>query len=112
MKADLAWQYCDTNHKQINKEFAEMDKHEVLCNIASNVGSDPCNLALAEEIFEKIKYQTTQYVLKHEFHANQEVSDQLSLWLEEQCEPSAAKPLKSFMQKYLHPFINSSKKSA
>ena len=89
------------NLGRLDEEIAQMDKHEVLCSIASSFGKDPSLLNVAEKIFESIKYQMTEYVLKHEFNAKSELSVELALWLEQKQQPQAAKPLVSLMTAYL-----------
>ena len=48
-------------------ELKSNDKHEIVVKIAEILGSSPANLKVAEEIFEKIKFEMTRYILHHEY---------------------------------------------
>ncbi len=87
----------------VDQEIAEMDKHELLCCIASSFGNDPAFFNLAEDIFDQLKYRITEYVLKHEYNRENNLSVDLTLWLEEQKSPKAAHPLHSLIHNYLKP---------
>lgn len=86
----------------ITTEMAEMDKHEIICKIASHMGDDPSLFSKAEDLFEIIKYKTTEYVLRHEFNHDSRLSVQLTLWLEQKQEPTSFNLLEQVMHKYLN----------
>ncbi|MDH5720303.1 MAG: hypothetical protein OEZ13_06725 [Spirochaetia bacterium] len=108
-KAKLRCNFCSgfddkiegDNETAISKEIADMKKHELIACIASYLGSDPEYLNVAEELFEIIKYPLAEYVLKHEFNKNHNLSVQLALWLEEQSSPKAIEPIKNIVDTYL-----------
>lgn len=87
----------------LNKEIADMEKHEVIAYIAASIGDSPMHLAKAEAIFDEIKYTVTEYVLKHEFNEENGLSVQVALWLEKRREPALFKPLEFIINKYLKP---------
>ncbi|MDH4127839.1 MAG: hypothetical protein OEV44_03735 [Spirochaetota bacterium] len=101
--------YCtgfeDKIHKKdfhpMNKEIADMEKHEVIAYIASCIGDSPKHLTKAENIFDEIKYTVTEYVLKHEFNEENGLPVQVALWLEKRREPALFKPLEEIINKYL-----------
>ena len=86
----------------LETENAEMSKHELLCCIASSFGDSPENFAIAEAVFDKIKYKVAEHVLKHEYNRSHSLPVNMSIWLEQRCEPSAVKPLFQIIEKYLH----------
>jgi len=88
-------------NSEICKEIADMKKHELIACIASYLGKDPEYLSVAEELFEILKYPVTEYVLKHEFNKNNNLSLHLALWLEEQSTPDAVEPLNNIVDTYL-----------
>ena len=89
-------------HEIIN-ELADMDKHEVLCSISEKLGSNPENFNLAEEIFEKVKYSMTEYVLKHEFNREGSLSVDVAIWLENRRSPHGLQSLNNLIHQYLKP---------
>ena len=89
--------------RELADEMADMDKHEVLCSIASSLGSNPENFNKAEEIFEKIKYSLTEYVLRHEYNRESSLSVDITLWLENRKSPLAMQSLNTFIEDYLKP---------
>ena len=109
LKAKLRCNFCSGFEDKIEgdpdsaftKEIADMKKHDLIACIASYLGSDPEYLNVAEEMFEIIKYPLTEYVLKHEFNKNHNLSVQLALWLEEQSTPTSAEPIKNIVETYL-----------
>ena len=84
-------------------EIAEMDKHEILSKIASFLGSDPACFNMAEDMFDTLKYSMAEYVLKHEFNKESNMSVQLTMWLEQKKTPDLLNPLNSVIHKYLTP---------
>ena len=84
-------------------ELAEMDKHELLCSIATSFGKDPAFFNIAEEIFDRVKYQISEYVLKHEYNRENRLSVDLTLWLEQRKKPMAARSLDTLIHTYLKP---------
>src|SRR5262245_10119488 len=69
---------------ELAREIAEMEKHELLCAMASCIGNDPSCLGMAEQLFEKVKYSLTEYVLKHEYNNYHDLEIDVTLWLEHQ----------------------------
>lgn len=86
---------------EILGEIAEMDRHEIICRIAGFLGTEPSCLSLAEKMFNNIKYQITEYVLKHEFNNENDLSVQLAIWLEQKQAPELMQPLHSIISRYL-----------
>ena len=88
-------------NNSMTSEIAEMEKHELICNMAIMLGSDADSLSQAESLFNQLKYQITEYVLKHEYNYSHSLPVNISLWLEQQKEPKAVAPLKNLIQTYL-----------
>jgi hypothetical protein len=82
-------------------ELKEMHKHEVLAKICEIVGPCPSNFSKAEEIFDGIKYEITNYVIHHEFCRSHMVNTELLLWLDGRTNPKNIKKLDSFIKRYL-----------
>lgn len=87
----------------MHKEISEMERHEIISDIAIKMGNSPEYLSVAEKIFDDIKYAVTEYVLKHEFNEESGLSVQVALWLEKRKEPALYKPLEFVINKYLKP---------
>ena len=88
-------------NNSMTSEIAEMEKHELICKMAAMLGSDANSLSQAESLFNRLKYQITEYVLKHEYNYSHSLPVNISLWLEQQKEPKAIKPLNNLIQTYL-----------
>lgn len=82
-------------------EFKEMDKHEIIIKICDVMGSSPMNLRIAEEIFEKIKFDLTKYVIHHEYSKEDSIRARLLIWLDTMSNPGKAKAVANFMKKYI-----------
>ncbi len=82
-------------------ELKEINKHEIVIKICEMLGPFAENLNLAEEIFNKIKYDTANYVLHHEYNSINGVSTDLLLWLDGRVNPQNARKLNRFIKKYL-----------
>ncbi|HSV96580.1 MAG TPA: hypothetical protein VLM75_06560 [Spirochaetota bacterium] len=82
-------------------ELREINKHEIIIKICEMLGPYAENLNLAEEIFEKIKYDTANYIVHHEYDSVNGVSTNLLLWLDGRVNPQNAKKLNKFIKKYL-----------
>ncbi|HRP68365.1 MAG TPA: hypothetical protein PLY93_02415 [Turneriella sp.] len=87
---------------EIKEEITLMQKHEIIRQMSMCMGADIECLQHAEKLFDQFKYHITEYVLKHEFNCESNLSLQMVLWLEEKCCPDSAKSLHSVMGKYLH----------
>ena len=59
------------------------------------------NLNLAEQIFEKIKYDMANYIVHHEYNSLNGVSTDLVLWLDSRVNPQNVRKLNRFIKKYL-----------
>lgn len=88
---------------EILHEIGLMAKHEIIAEMACHLGNRPEHLALAEQVFDSMRYQITEYVIKHEFNRENKVSVQMALWLDHKKEPAAASSLTGIIQKYLQP---------
>jgi hypothetical protein len=85
----------------VKAEVSLMDKHEIIRQMSSFLGTDPQALTQAEEIFENFKYMIAEYVVKHEFNCESKLSVQMVLWLEQKCQPTAMHPLHNIIGQYL-----------
>lgn len=57
-----------------------------------------------EQFFDNIKYQVTEYVLKHEFNSDHNLSVQLTLWLDKCRNPDSFEALQEMViNTYLKP---------
>ena len=84
------------------QELREIDKHEIIVKISEILGSDPCNLCLAEDILNELKFDIARYVIHHEYSKESNgIKSKLLLWLESKTNPEKAKKLTSFMNKYI-----------
>jgi hypothetical protein len=82
-------------------ELREIDKHEIIVRICDILGSNPSNLHLAEDVFEKLKFEIARYIIHHEYCRCNSIRSQLLLWLDSRINPDNAKKLSNFMKKYL-----------
>ncbi|MCX7678112.1 MAG: hypothetical protein N2316_02735 [Spirochaetes bacterium] len=83
------------------KVLKETQKHELICAISQYLGSSPSNLAVAEKIFEDLKFEIAKYIIHHEYHSPNGVSTELLLWLDSKSQPAQAKSFGEFICKYL-----------
>lgn len=88
-------------YETCRKALKESQKHELICAIGQYLGSSPSNLAVAERIFEDLKFEIAKYIIHHEYHSPKGVSTELLLWLDSKSEPAKAKSLGEFICKYL-----------
>jgi hypothetical protein len=88
-------------YETCRRALKESQKHELICAIAQYLGPSPANLALAERIFEDLKFEIAKYIIHHEYHSPKGVSAELLLWLDSKSEPAKAKSLGEFICKYL-----------
>ncbi len=79
----------------------ETQKHELICKISQIMGPSPSNIAMAEKIFDSIKFELAKYIIHHEYDSPRGVSAELLLWLDSKSEPRKAKSLFEFLFKYL-----------
>ncbi|MGV7928593.1 MAG: hypothetical protein AB2L13_06755 [Spirochaetota bacterium] len=82
-------------------ELREINKHEIVIKICEVMGPYAENLNLAEEIFEKVKYDMANYIVHHEYNSLNGVSTDLLLWLDTRVNPQNARKLNRFIKKYL-----------
>lgn len=82
------------------KEFAEMDKHEIISKICEHLGSGPENFNHAESIFENLRFEIAKYVIHHEFSIQRGIKPDLLLWLDSKTNPAKAEMLERFMMKF------------
>ena len=82
-------------------ELREMDKHEIIVKICEILGPNPLNLHLAEDVFEKLKFEIARYIIHHEYCRCNSIRSQLLLWLDSKINPDNAEKLSNFIQKYL-----------
>lgn len=85
----------------VKQEVSLMQKHEIIRQMSSKIGSDSRALLQAEELFDSFKYMIAEYVMKHEFNSESKLSVQMVLWLEQKCEPTAMHPLHGIIGQYL-----------
>ncbi|MCS6983762.1 MAG: hypothetical protein NZM25_01370 [Leptospiraceae bacterium] len=60
--------------------------------------------AAAEVIFDSLKYDITEYILKHEFCSEHNLSVEMTLWLEGKKHPQAAAQLSNTLKSLLSTF--------
>ncbi len=82
-------------------ELKEMEKHELICKISQILGPSPANFCKAEMIFDVIKFDLAKYIIHHEYDSPHGVSTDLLLWLDSKIDPSKAKCVSDFFNKYL-----------
>lgn len=82
-------------------ELKEINKHEIVIKICEVLGPYAQNLNLAEQIFEKIKYDMANYIVHHEYNSLNGVSTDLVLWLDSRVNPQNVRKLNRFIKKYL-----------
>ncbi len=82
-------------------ELKEINKHEIVIKICEVLGPYAQNLNLAEQIFDKIKYDIANYVVHHEYNSLNGVSTDLVLWLDSRVNPQNVRKLNRFIKKYL-----------
>jgi len=89
--------------KCCHNELREIDKHEIIVKICQIIGSTPENLCKAEDVFNDIKYDITKYVMHHEYcsETRDQVKPKFLLWLDSKAEPTKARELSKFLDKYL-----------
>jgi len=110
-KLNCRCRYCSGFEEKILKkdsseystEISEMEKHEIILEIAGYLGNEPDNISLAEKIFDNLKYSIAEFVLKHEFNEESNLSVQLALWVENRKKPELYKPLQDVIDRYLKP---------
>lgn len=90
-----------TEQNNVKEELSLMQKHEIIRQMSSYIGTDTRSLTQAEELFETFKYMIAEYVVKHEFNCESKLSVQMVLWLEQKCEPTAMHPLHGIIGQYL-----------
>lgn len=82
------------------EELEQMDKHEIIAKICEVIGPNPENLCLAEDIFNKIKFDITRYVIHHHYCRENTIRRRLLIWLDSKVNPNGEATLSHFMQKY------------
>ena len=76
------------------KDSSNENKHNEVHEKESSLDS-PCDaLRVAAELFEGFKYQIADYVLRHEFNQENDLSVHMTMWLDKQKQPDAFSPLK------------------
>ncbi|MFC1669280.1 hypothetical protein ACFL20_02740 [Spirochaetota bacterium] len=93
---------CNSVFDKICKdELLEIEKHEILAKICEIIGPSPANFCKAEDIFDRLKYEITRYVLHNEYCQESGIRSKLVLWLDSKVNPEKAEKLSSFMSKFL-----------
>jgi hypothetical protein len=83
------------------KEFAEIDKHDIVSKICDIIGSCPENLGPAEKVFEALRFEIARYVIHHEFARFDGVKTNMLVWLDSKANPDNAEKLTNFLMKYV-----------
>ncbi|MFH0976656.1 MAG: hypothetical protein V1874_12810 [Spirochaetota bacterium] len=83
------------------KELKEINEHEIIVRLAEMLGSSPCELGKAEEIFNRIKYAVANYIIHHEYNSPKGVSADLLAWLDSHTNPDKSKRLNKFFSKFV-----------
>lgn len=90
------------SNDKINERIAEERRHELLSVIESKINKvkkkDNCGY---EELFEELKYEFTEYVLKYEFNREFNLSVELAIWLENKRYPEKITPLHQIINEFL-----------
>jgi hypothetical protein len=81
-------------------ELREIDKHEIIMKICEILGSQPSNIGVAEQIFEKIKFDITRFIMHHEYCRENTIRRRLLIWLDTKVNPANEVILTSFIDKY------------
>lgn len=82
-------------------DVEEVEKHEILVRIADFLEAGPHGFAIAEDIFDEVKYQIARYVILFEFNKTLPLSTQLALWLDMKLQPKQRKR----MERLIHHFF-------
>ena len=82
------------------EELKEIDKHEIIAKICDIIGPHPENFSIAEEIFEKVKFDIARYIMHHEYCRENTIRRRLLIWLDSKVNPSQEAVLTDFMHKY------------
>jgi hypothetical protein len=83
------------------EEIKQSNEHEIVAQISSLLGEQPCTLCKAEEIFNAMKYEIARYIISHEYASCSKVNEDLLLWLDEKTSPAGVKRLVEIIEKYL-----------
>ena len=85
------------------EEIRQCDEHEIVVQISEIIGTQPCNLCKAEEIFNSMKYEIARYIVAHEFQCSRkaDLDEELLLWLDEKTSPAGVKQLVETIERYL-----------
>lgn len=86
-------------------DVEEVEKHEILVRIADFLEAGPHGFAIAEDIFDEVKYQIARYVILFEFNKTLPLSTQLALWLDMKLQPKQRKR----MERLIHHFFEEEK---
>lgn len=87
--------------ESVMRHFAERERMAIIHSIAQLLNEAEGDHGLAENIFEEMRYRIAEYVLKHEFNAENSLSVQLTLWLEQCRSPDSYEPLQFVIDTYL-----------
>ncbi len=80
-------------------DIAENNRQQILNSITASIKAQ--GVAAAEVIFESLKYDITEYILKHEFCSEHDLSVEMALWLEERKQPKQAIQLNNTLKSLL-----------
>ncbi|MDR3238048.1 MAG: hypothetical protein LBT84_06060 [Spirochaetia bacterium] len=83
------------------EEVKEIDKHEILVKICNMLDGDPANFGIAEEIFDKLRFEMAKYVIHHEYSKEETVRYRLLIWLDSKTNPENVDKINEFGNLYL-----------
>lgn len=88
---------------KVSKVFREQRKKELLEIIKTKVddlnsGPEGCDY---ERLFNELKYEFTEYVIKYEFNETSNLSVELAIWLEKKRYPDKITPLNNVISRFL-----------
>lgn len=83
------------------KELEASEKHEILVKICNLIGDSPANFAIAEQIFESLRFDFARYVIHHEYSKEDSVKNRMLVWLDSRVYPDHVKKINEFGELYL-----------
>lgn len=83
----------------VSLELAESKRQWIVAHIAKAIQEK--GVAAAEVIFDSLKYEITEYILKHEFCSEHNLSVEMAMWLEEKKQPEKAQQLENTLRSLL-----------
>lgn len=95
----------DPKASPVIEKLGKLEKQNIINELLALVANNSTlSEEVAEQFFDNIKYQITEYVLKHEFNSDHNLSVQLTLWLDKCRNPDSFEALQEMViNTYLKP---------